>query len=79
MADIEALKDKIRDSGMKMTSIAEKSGIVRETLYNRLAGVGDFTATEIVGLTDTLRLSKAEREQIFFNKGLTTLNEKGGT
>ena len=79
MADIEALKDKIRDSGMKMTSIAEKSGIVRETLYNRLAGIGDFTATEIVGLTDTLRLSKAEREQIFFNKGLTTLNEKGET
>jgi DNA-binding phage protein len=51
---------------MKMTSIAEKSGIVRETLYNRLSGIGDFTATEIVGLTDTLRLSKAEREQIFF-------------
>ena len=38
MADIEALKDKIKDSGMKMTSIAEKSGIVRETLYNRLSG-----------------------------------------
>lgn len=67
MTDIELLKEKIKDSGMKMTSIAEKSGIVRETLYNRLAGIGDFTATEIVGLTDTLRLSKAERDKIFLS------------
>lgn len=66
MPDIDALKKKISDSGIPMTTIAKRSGIVRETLYNRLSGIGEFTASEIVGLTKTLRLSKTEREQIFF-------------
>lgn len=66
MPDIDALKKKISDSGIPMTTIAKRSGIVRETLYNRLSGIGEFTASEIVGLTETLRLSKTEREQIFF-------------
>lgn len=66
MPDIDALKKKISDSGIPMTTIAKRSGIIRETLYNRLSGIGEFTASEIVGLTETLRLSKTEREQIFF-------------
>lgn len=66
MPDIEALKKKISDSGIPMTTIAKRSGIVRETLYNRLSGIGEFTASEIVGLTDALKLSRTEREQIFF-------------
>lgn len=65
MPNIGLLKEKISDSGITMTALSKKSGIVRETLYNRLAGVGDFTATEIVGLTSALKLSKAEREEIF--------------
>ena len=67
MANIELLKEEIDNSGMTMVSIATKSGIVRETLYNRLAGKGDFTATEIAGLSKTLRLTKAKRDRIFFN------------
>lgn len=39
------LKDKITDSGMTVKAVAEKSGILRETLYNRLKGVGEFTAS----------------------------------
>lgn len=69
MPNIELLKEKISDSGITMTALSKKSGIVRETLYNRLSGVGDFTASEIVGLTDSLKLTKAEREEIFFKKG----------
>lgn len=65
MADIELLKNKIESSGMTMSSVAKKSGIVRETLYNRLNGIGEFTASEIVGLSKTLRLSVEERDQIF--------------
>ena len=67
MANIELLKEEIDNSGMTMVSIAAKSGIVRETLYNRLAGKGDFTATEIAGLSKALRLTKAKRDRIFFN------------
>lgn len=70
MADIELLKNKIESSGMTMTSVAKKSGIVRETLYNRLNGIGEFTASEIVGLSKTLRLSVEERDQIFLNEKL---------
>lgn len=69
MANIGALKEKISDSGMPMTTVAKRSGMVRETLYNRLSGIGDFTASEIVGLTNALKLSKAEREEIFFSRG----------
>lgn len=70
MVDIELLKNIIENSGMTMSSIASKSGIVRETLYNRLNGVGEFTASEIVGLSKALRLSIIERDQIFLNKKL---------
>jgi DNA-binding phage protein len=71
MPNIELLKEKISDSGISMTNIAKKSGIERGTLYNRLSGIGEFTASEIVGLSDTLHLSKAEREDIFLKRGST--------
>lgn len=70
MADIELLKKKIADSGMRVKAISEKSGILRETFYNRLKGSGEFTASEIVALTKTLRLSKSERDKIFLNEKL---------
>lgn len=67
MATIDKLKKAIDDSGMTMVTIAKRSGIERPTLYNRLRGVGDFTATEINGLTKALRLTREQREDIFFN------------
>lgn len=65
MADIEKLKQVMDDSGMTMVAIADKSAIKRETLYNRLAGVGEFTSSEIVGLAAALHLTKSERDAIF--------------
>lgn len=67
MPDIALLKEKIDESGMTMVAISAKSGILRETLYNRLNGRGEFLASEIVGLTKTLGLSKIERDKIFFS------------
>jgi DNA-binding phage protein len=67
MPDIALLKGKIDESGMTMVAISAKSGILRETLYNRLNGRGEFLASEIVGLTRALNLSKSERDKIFFN------------
>ena len=64
MPDIKMLKDKITDSGMTVKAVAEKSGILRETLYNRLKGVGEFTASEIVSLSNVLNLSQTERDNI---------------
>ena len=55
MANVELLKKKISDSGMTVSAIADKSGILRETLY----------ASEIVALTNVLRLTRKERDDIF--------------
>ena len=69
LADIKLLKERIADSGMTIKAICEKSGILRETFYNRLKG-GEFTASEIVGLTKTLKLSRSDRDKIFLNEKL---------
>lgn len=67
VANVKKLKSKIEQSGMTMKAVSEKSGIVRETLYNRLNGIGEFTASEIVGLSKALNLTIKERDSIFLN------------
>ena len=68
MTNVALLRKKIDDSGMTVVSIAEKSGILRETLYNRMLGKGEFKASEIQSLTHVLHLTKKERDDIFFAK-----------
>ena len=58
MPNINLLKTKISESGIKMT-------ILSETLYNRLNENGEFKASEIVALTSALNLTKEERDKIF--------------
>ena len=67
MANIDLLKKKIDDTGMTVVAIAEKTGILRETLYNRLNGISEFKASEIVSLTRVLGLTKKERDKIFLS------------
>ena len=67
MTDVVALKKRIDDSGMTVTYVAEKAGMLRETLYNRMK-TGDFKVSEIFRLVDVLSLSKKERDEIFFAK-----------
>lgn len=64
MANVELLKKKMEESGMTVSAIADKSGILRETLYNRMK-TGNFYASEIVSLTRVLRLTRKERDEIF--------------
>lgn len=66
MVDLNKLKKAIDDSGVSMVKLAEKSGIPRETIYNRFNNIGEFTASEILGITKALRLTPKERESIFF-------------
>ena len=70
MVDIEALKKKIEESGLSMIIIAKRANISLETLLNRLNGIGEFTASEIVGLSSALGLTKVERNKIFLRKKL---------
>lgn len=67
MVNTRLLEETIRNSGMTMVAVAEKSGILRETLYNKLRGTSEFKASEITNLSKVLRLSARERDDIFFN------------
>lgn len=67
MPNNELLKAKIDDSGMTLIAISEKSGIDRATIYNRLNNRGEWKASEIVAIAETLKLSKADREKIFLS------------
>ena len=61
----QLLRDTIKNSGMSVTAIAKMSGMVRETLYNKIES-GNFYASEILALTRALRLTREERDAIFF-------------
>ena len=50
MTDVIALKKRIEASGMTVTYVAERSGMLRETLYNRMK-TGDFKAVSYTHLT----------------------------
>lgn len=65
MTNTDALRKCMDESGMKIVSIAQKSGMLRETLYNRLK-TGDFKISEICALSRVLNLSKEKRDEIFF-------------
>ena len=67
MPDLAKLKSEILQSGITMTALARKSNIERATLYNRLRGVGEFTASEIMGISTALHLTNDQRDDIFLS------------
>ena len=66
MVDISRLRSIIKEKGMTVSATARMAGVERVTLYNRFAGKGEFTVSEIEGLSDALCLSTADRNEIFF-------------
>jgi predicted transcriptional regulator len=68
MTNFELLQAKIKESGMTIVAICEKSGIERATFYNRINGKSEFTAKEVVELSEVLHLSKPDRDKIFLTK-----------
>lgn len=67
MADLEKLKAVIDDRGMPIKTIADRAGMKRWTLDRRIRGFGEFTASEIVGISKALRLTRGERDDIFLH------------
>lgn len=65
MVNIQLLKDTIKESGMTTVAVCEKSGILRQTFYNRLDNP-NFTLEEIAGLKRTLHLTSRDVQRIFF-------------
>ncbi len=63
----DLLRQVIQDRGIKITSLAEKVGISRQSLSQKLNGEREFAQGEILAIKNNLRLSDDEFMQIFFN------------
>ncbi len=68
LVNVKLLQDRIEESGMTTTAICKKTGILRQTLYNRYKEPQFFTIKEVNALKDVLRLSEREYKRIFFAK-----------
>lgn len=62
------LNAKINEMKIPITSIADKMGISRHTLYSKLDGKRSFKIDEVQKICDILKLTNRERTQIFFDK-----------
>lgn len=67
--DLKYLNNTIILSRIPITAIAEKLGISRTSLYNKLSGKRDFKVSEISKLCEILRLTEQERLLIFLADG----------
>ncbi len=65
---MKSLKDVIIEKGFRISWIAIQLNITRYTLYNKINGVTEFTASEIAKLTEILHLSNLEVKSIFLKK-----------
>lgn len=68
MTNTELLRQKIDESGVSVTFLAEKCGVSREYFYQKLNGSVEFKQSEIVAIQDALHLKQSERNDIFFAK-----------
>lgn len=67
MTNAKMLKEKIVASGVTITFLAESLGCSRNRVYSILEG-SDCTASEIVGLSEALHMTKEERDAIFLSE-----------
>ena len=67
MTNVELLKQKVAESGLKDVYIYQKLGISKVTWFNKKAGRTPFKVEEINPLCDILGItSLREKENIFF-------------
>lgn len=66
MFDEKLFREKVEMSGVTITFIAEKVGISREALHRKLRKETEFKVSEVVKITNILKLTETERNNIFF-------------
>ena len=64
--NLEMLNEKIDEIGIPVTTIADKIGISRQSLYLKMNGEREFKTSEVTKLCDILRLTDTEKSRIFF-------------
>ena len=71
LTNTDLLKRKIDESGYKMQFIAEYIGVSYQALYNKIGNKTEFLASEIMKLSELLKLTDEERNEIFFAENVT--------
>ena len=67
MANTQKLKGMIVEKGYNLSNFAENIGIHPGTLYRKINSNGEtFTIKEATQIVETLKLTRAEAESIFF-------------
>ncbi len=66
MTNVELLKKKIADSGLKIAYITENLGISYQGFSRKANGETEFKASEISIMRRLLNLTAEETEEIFF-------------
>lgn len=66
MTDSKQLRQVIEDSGYKYSFIASKMGISSYSLQRKIENDNEFKASEIKVLSELLKISDCQRNQIFF-------------
>lgn len=75
----EMLKEVIRESGVKVTVLADKIGISRQALHMKLNGDRTFDQGEIMAIKTNLHLSDEQFMLIFFNDSVEETSTKEKT
>lgn len=66
LTNSKLLREKIKQSGYRISFIADKMGITYQAFLNKINNESEFKAREIQVLYDILKLSADERDAIFF-------------
>lgn len=66
MINIPKLRGKIVENEMSISDLAEKMGISKSTLYQKINGNVSFTIDEVILIAKMLDLTKDEFNNIFF-------------
>lgn len=67
MTDVELLRLRIDESGLKRSTIASMLGLTYQGFYNKCYNKSEFTSGEIMKLCKILKITKlTDRDRIFF-------------
>lgn len=66
MVNIELLNATIKERGIKQKHLAERMGVTYVTYKKKMRLYSPFTVDDVVIIQNSLNLSTAERDNIFF-------------
>ena len=66
MTNTKMLQGKMKEKCFTINSLANRIGISKTGLFNKIHNDREFTVNEMLAVSDCLSLSFSERDQIFF-------------